>query len=292
MVIAVNSTRLAASGQNTNNATWYAIGSTPAHGSAIIVSLGSPTITDLIDNVTDTRGNVYTRVLDTGVHNPPGLRGWVYVCFSQRDLIAGDSIIVTSMLGTVLCVAIDEVSGLGSDSANTPDATATSFSGSDVGTFSTGTSGATAFANELVWAILVVSKNGGTQSITPGTGYTQQGSRITSFSVGMYTEYKIVSATGTQEADGTINTQNDKYAVGLVTLPDPQSPGNTYRDASFARAEIAGQTINRGASMVVAEVAAVMGASRAAGFIGVEVACTVGAPPPPTTPRRPSIIVT
>lgn len=292
MAIAVNSTRLVAVGSSTNNVAWYALGSTPAHGSTIIVSIGTPSSLDLITKVTDTRGNVYTRVLDTGSHSPPGLRGWVYVCFSQRDLVAGDFIIITSMSGSVLCVAADEVTGLGSDSTNTPDVTVSSFSGSDVGTFSTGTSGATAFANELVWAILVVAKNGGSQSITPGTGYTEQGSRIVSFSVGMYTEYKIVGATGTQEADGTINTQNDKYAVGLVTLPDPQSPGNTYRGASIAAAEVAGQTINRGASMVAAEVAAVIGTSRAAGFIGIEVACVVGGAPPPATPRRPSIIVT
>lgn len=291
MAIAVNSTRLAAVGQSVGTVVWHAIGATPTHGSAIVVSIGCPTASDLITKVTDVRGNVYTRVLDTGVHNPPGLRGWVYVCFSQRGLVAGDSIIIMVPLSTVLCVAVDEVTGLGSDSANTPDVTVDSFSTSDVGTFSTGTSAATALANELVWAILVVSKNGGTQSITPGTGYTQQGARIVGTGVGMYTEYKVVSATGTQEADGTINTQNDKYVVGLVTLPDPQSPGNTLRDASFARAEVSGQTINRGASLVAAEVAAVMGASRAAGFIGVEVACTVGAPPPPTTPRRPSIIV-
>lgn len=292
MAIAVNSTRLAAVAVANQSAIWnVAIESTPAHGSTVIVTIVVASNTGAVDAVFDARGNAYAAIYDSG-NRSVGLRILVFACSSQRGLQNGDFITVLLPGISSVGIAVDEVSGLGSQ--HVPDASAVAFSTSSVGTFSIGPTGTTAYADELVWAVVATPlASATTQTITAGAGYTQQGTRlvISGLALSLYREYKVVSATGAQTADGTFNTTNSQYVGVVLTFPAPQSPESTRRGASFVGAHVAAQGANKGASFVGASVAAKTGTQRASSLVGVEVAGQVTPVTPTVVVRRPSPIV-
>lgn len=274
MAIAVNGTRLASGATNVLGNPTPTLGATPTLGSTLLISLATSSQTTTVTSADDLRGNTWVQVFDSG-NTSTGVRTFLWICKSQRGLVSGDTVrIITGQ--APFCYAIDEVTGLGSNHA--PDATKAAFDNTNVSAFSTGASSTTAYTDELVWAVIATPVGSGTtQGMTAGTGYTQQGSRIANGSgaVSMYTEYKIVAATGAQTADGTFTTTASKYQAELATFPDPQSPESAQRATAHA-------------SVVVS---AVVGTQRGVSFIGVEVSMVSGAPPPPSTKRRPSIIV-
>lgn len=293
MAIAVNATRLGTlANNNLPTVATLTLGATPAAGSTILVTIASSTAAQAITSVQDSRGNTYTQMYDSG--NPGfSVHLFVYACMSQHGLQSGDFIYIVTTNGFNGVVTADEASGLGSRHA--PDQSAGANSSTAVSSFSMGPTSATAYANELVWAVIATPTiASSTQSITPGTGYTQQGSRVTvaTLSMSVYTEYKIVAATGAQTANGTINTTAAQYVGVVLTFPDPQSPESTQRGASYVGADVSATTgPNRGASFVGANVSARVGANRGMSFVGVEVAGQVSAPPAVTTHRRPGPIL-
>jgi asparagine N-glycosylation enzyme membrane subunit Stt3 len=273
MAIAVNATRRASGQSASVDSFTIALTSTPTAGCMLLISIVAASDIAIPTSMTDSYGNVYAQVFESGNHTL-GVRAALWVCNAQHDLVSGDLITVVSNNITRFCYAVDEATGLGT--AHVPDVTVGTFDAAAVSAFSTGASAATGYANELVWAVIGTPvATATTQTITAGTGYTQQGARVTGTGVAsLYVEYKIVSGTGAQTADGTINTTASKYAARLATFPDPQSPNSTYRAVSAASAEDA----------------AVVGVNRGVSFVGVEVAgdITVAAP---SAPRRPSPIV-
>lgn len=291
MAIAVNASRLIAStgAPGFNGFAEIPFAVAPAAGSAVLVSVGGSNSIDVIIDMRDTQGNTYVRLFTTTQGS--SLRSYVYLCASQRGLTTNDRLQIACLSGTIVAVAADEITGLGS--VTLPDKTASAGSSSSSATYAAGPSAATTYANELVWEVITSPQYATAQSITPSDGATIQGGKVTATNVAMYTAYRIVAATGTQSAGGSFNTNNaTAYLVIMVTLPDPQSPASTRRAASFAGAETSAILgTSRGASFVGAEVSKLVTGSRGASFVGVEVAGVVTAAPPVTTTTRPPIIV-
>lgn len=289
MAIAVPATRLVTgtfSGASFN----LVLGSTPTAGSMILISLAAASNTATITSITDGRGNTYVQVFDSG-NQSAGVRTYLWMCAAQHDLVSGDILLIQNASATI-AYAIDQATGLGT--AHDPDQTITNFSTTNVSSFTTGASGATGYADELVWVVMATPTPTITaQSMTAGAGYTQQGSRVSSsVGISMYVEYKIVAATGAQTGSGNINTTAAHYATGLATFAAPQSPDSANRATSFAGVNVAATVgVNRGASFVGANVSAVVGVNRGTSFVGVEVAGVISAPTPPNTKRRPFPIV-
>lgn len=289
MAIAVSGTRLV-TGTITNSMANIVLGSTPAVGAMILISLTSNSSTQTITSITDGRGNTYVQVFDSG-NQAAGVRTYLWICVSQHDLVSGDVLLIQNS-GSLMAYAVDVATGLGT--AHDPDQTITNFSTTNSTTFTTNASAATGYADELVWVVLgTPTSSTSTQTMTPGTGYTQQGSRITNIGgISLYVEYKIVAATGAQTGSGNINTTAAHYATGLATFAAPQSPDSANRATSFAGVNVAATVgVNRGASFVGANVSAVVGVNRGTSFVGVEVAGVISAPTPPNTKRRPFPIV-
>lgn len=291
MAISVNGTRLLASSGSpgANGLFFVQFSAAPTAGSAVIVSIGTPTGSDVVLDVRDTQGNQYTRLLTATVGS---LRAYVYICAGVRGLTTSDFLQIACTTGSLLAVAADEASGLGS--VTLPDKSASATTGSSSATYAAGPTATTAFANELVWEVIVTPQYNVTQTITPSDSCTVQGTKITTTTCALHTAYRIVSATAAQSASGAFNTNNaSAYIALLVTLPDPQSPANTRRAVSSAGANVSAVagTGARGASFVGAEVANNYTGSRGVSFAGVEVAGVITAPPPTTTRRRPPIIL-
>lgn len=292
MAIAVNSTRLGSLVDSGTSPYFVTLTSTPTFGSTLLLSMAASGNTSVITEVYDKYGNTWVQVFDSGSHSPTAVRVYLWVCKSHHSLVSGDIITIKATASGIAC-ALDEATGLGTQ--HSPDVTVTAFDSTAVSAFSTGASAATSYNDELVWAVIGTPLTSGiTQTITAGTGYTQQGVRVAHSvqNVGMYTEYKIISATGAQTADGTINTTASKYACGLATFAAPQSPESTYRATSLAQTEVSVAVgVNRGASFIAAEVAAAIGVQRGVSYVGVEVAGSVTPYVPPSTSRRPMPIV-
>lgn len=289
MAIAVSGTRLAVGAQFSAGGFDIPITSTPTDGASIFVTMASNDNTTVASAVTDTKGNVYALMFDAG-NVGVGVRMCLFVCKEQHNLVSGDLVKITAGFGGVEYV-VDAVTGLGT--AHVPDVTKVGFNTSVVGSFTTGASSATAYAVELVWVAVGTPVDAGTtQTLVPGSGFTQHASRATASNVSLYVEYLITTGTGAQTGDGTFGTTNSKYVAALATFPEPQSPENTYRAVTGIEAEVAAQVgANRGASQVIAEVAAIVGATRAASQIIAEVAFNSTVPPPTTVPQRPLPII-
>lgn len=272
MAIAVNATRLiAASNFNIGGFGQVAFTNAPAAGSAVIVSLATPTSTDVVQTVTDTKGNVYTRAAT--IQQGSALRVYIYICGSQKGLTTSDFMQVSGVTGTLLALAADEVTGLGS--VTLPDKSATGTAGTSSATYATSATATTAIANELIWEAIATPQYNVTQTITPSDGATVQGSKVTTTNAALHTAYRIVSATGTYSAAGAFNTNNASlYTAAIATFPEPDATNNA----------------RRAASAVFVNVAAT-GPNRAASFVGVEVAGVITPPAGGTIKRRPLPII-
>lgn len=205
--------------------------STPTSGCDVLLSLLIPSASRVPTAVTDTRGNTWVQLAlapDTGTN----IRVALWAAFNQSGLVASDVVTVTwSGAGTLPTLyALDEVDGL--RSTTTPEQTATGFSTTNVSAVSVGPTAATTTADTLDWCVIGTNvTNIPTQTLTPGSGYTQQGARVTSTAGSLYVEYQIVSSTGTQSATGTLNTTTSKYAALLSTLPGPAAAASARRPA-------------------------------------------------------------
>lgn len=271
MPIAVNATRRGTSTTNVGGVCSIALTSTPTAGCTLLLSVAVAGNTTTITggSIRDPQGNAWVQLADGG-NQSNGVRVFLLACLAQNNLKSGDSVTFTISPSVVTCMALDEVTGLGT--LHAPDQTTTGASTTNTTSVATGTTGTTAYANELVWVVVgTPTTSTTTQSMTAGATYTQQGSRITTSNLSLYAEYKVVAATGTQTAAATLVTTAAPYSALLVTLPDPQSPESTRRAVSGASTEVATTGANRAVSGVGAEVAAT-GPNVAASYVGIEVA--------------------
>lgn len=245
----------------------------PTEGSMVIVTTVFAANTGAIASITDRYGNTYTQIYDSG-NRSANVRIVVYVCTSQHGLQNGDTLFLDSGLSNFVA-SCDEITGLGTQ--HIPDVTIVdAASSTNVSAYSAGPTSTTTYASELIWCVVATNiDTATTQTITPGTGWTQHGSRLTNNSAqSLYTQYKIQAATAAHTGNGTLNTTASRYIAVVFTFPAPQSPESTRRASSYQSVSVATTTPTRGLA-----------------FVGVEVAGVITPIAPTTTKRRPSPIV-
>jgi hypothetical protein len=279
--------RLGAANKNTGSATTHTLtttGGASAAGASIVVAIvlrASATV----DAVADSAGNVYQ--VDIQAVNGSSCRVAIASCHNALALPNGTVVTATfSAALTTASMVADEFANptLGLSSVGA-DRTA---SGTGASTApATSATGATTTATQLVYGAVGVQidATGAIPTMTAGAGYTRTTEDATasaSSRVGVYPEHKVVAATGTQVADGTLSVSKTWAAV-VATYREPASFGHR---ASAVVAEVARVVdTGRSASLVAAEVA--YGAIHAgASFVGAEVAYT--APAVAATARRPT----
>jgi hypothetical protein len=193
--------------------------SVPAGHTILLAAGGGAVSSRTVSTIVDSQGNTWELSRNDGSGSFPLC---IAKCSLTTDLNAGDTITITwsGTMGTVIAVA-HEFSNLGSAAV---DQTA-SANGSTTAP-SSGTTGATAVADELVFgAVLAVWVTvEPSDDFTPGAGYTELPAVLTtggsSVHRALHTEYRLVSATGTYAADGTFATAHNwrasvaTYATG------------------------------------------------------------------------------
>jgi hypothetical protein len=187
----------------------------PASG----VAIGNQLMVSFIYNtasgsysVADSRGNTYTQ------HAFVQANSSSFGVFTSRITTAlqpGDTITVT---GTVGCsrrsMSAEEFTGL--DTSPVDQVKSSSGSGTAI---SSGSTSVTTQANELVVGFAGWETGAGTETVTPGSGYTE----ITHFSNGsaglfrsQQIQYKTVSSTSTQASDLTISISHNWFAAAVT----------------------------------------------------------------------------
>lgn len=165
-----------------------------AAGSLILASIVNHNTAAVVpDSVTDTAGNAYTLI---SAANSAAVTAALAYCSNALALSAGDTITVTYSTTRHIAMRAYSVSGIAS-SAIDVSATQTAGSGTSA---SVGPTGSTAQADELVFATWGYQNS---RTFTAGSGYTAGTKDETTSTIrGRVAEWKIVSATGAQTADG------------------------------------------------------------------------------------------
>jgi len=184
-----------------------------AAGNTIIVSFAMDPNAGTV-SVADTKSNSYSK--DVDILNSKGVRTLVFSAPVTTALVAGNTITVTYPATVSKAVSIYSVSGLVSasrvDQTQTRPGTAIAVS--------SGNTAATAQASELL--IGAIGSESYDTTFTVGTGYTVMNSAIandgnnTNASISIFPEYRIVSATGVYDANGTLSVSRD-WAAAIVT---------------------------------------------------------------------------
>lgn len=191
-------------------------------GSTIIVCVSAFVNAQFAVNAcTDSKGQTYTRDQSRSTSSK------TVAIFSSPNVAAGaTTITVTCPSSCFVTVAIFEFSGLATSAIAD---VGTTNSGSST-SHSTGTTAATAQADEL--AIAVDTHSGGTSTPTVSAGWTLssagQGLETDSDNMPIATARRILSATGTQSA--TFTWQNAQYTAAIQTFKGAGG-GTVYNDA-------------------------------------------------------------
>ena len=191
----------------------------------------------------DSQGNSYTVDIEEYYS---GSGHYTVVCSSHNvtALTAADTITVSFSSGTYgVAATAHEFSGLAS--ASTVDQTASANGNSS--TPASGSTAVTTQADELLIGAIGVS-GPPTDIFTPGSGYTALASIGFSdaWNGTIYPEYRIVSATGAFQADGTLNLARG-WAAGIATYKAAPSgvsvtlSGTLYSDEGIT--PVSGQTV-------------------------------------------------
>lgn len=176
-----------------------------AAGSLILVAIANHNSAAFVpDAVTDTAGNTYTIV---SAANSNAVTANLAYCANAAALSAGNTITVTYSTTRHIAMRAYSVSGA---AASAFDQSATNAAGSGTSA-SVGPTGTTTQANELVFAVFGYQNS---KTFTAGTGYTAGTKTETTSTIrGVIAEWKTVSATGTQTADGSWNSSTTYAAV-------------------------------------------------------------------------------
>lgn len=208
----------------------------PANETAIVEIASDPT--SVAVSVTDDRGNVYSQ--DVHVTNAGQVELWVFSAPMGVGLAPGDHIIAHFAGAPPRAKAVSALAVGGLVRANKLDLTA-----SGAGTNkapNSGATGATGHANELLIGA-IGAEGPRTDAFAPGAGYTLVG-RAGSDTGGPATnvtispEFRIVSATGQYNADGTLSVNRSWVAAiatyAIATAPvvvQPADQANTEGDS-------------------------------------------------------------
>lgn len=186
-----------------------------AAGSLILVAIANHNSAAVVpDSVIDTAGNTYTLI---SAANATAVSATLAYCTNAAPLASGDTITVTYSSTRNIAMRAYSVSGSAS-SAFDQSATNTAGTGTNA---SVGPTSTTTQADELIFAVFGYQN---TRTFTPGSGYTAGTKTETTSTIrGVVAEWKIVSATGAQTADGTWNTSTT-YAGVVGTFKAAANP--------------------------------------------------------------------
>ena len=192
-----------------------------AAGDSIIVGFASSTVAGAV-GCTDTKGNSYS--VDADRIN--GGAGRVSICSAHgvAALASGDKITATypSFSGFTSATA-NEFSGLLPIGAFDKKSTAT---GNTNAFPSSGLTATTSQPDELLYGAIFFSGTNNAK-FTPGAGYTRTNPDLAGRPLA--SEYKIVSAMGTYQANGTLTNAN-QWAAGIATYRWPLHGADQHPD--------------------------------------------------------------
>ena len=169
-------------------------------------------------DVTDSKGNTYTRLAFKIQTNGSQYAGTgIYYCANPGSMGASHTVTYTDTAASNCTIHIEAIEISGQDTAGGADVTATDGNSSS-GTPSTGTTAATAQADEIAIAT-AGGYNAAAPSITATpSGYTDiANTAATDGFLGM-SAYKILSATGTQTASWTIDQTTSIVCGAIATI--------------------------------------------------------------------------
>lgn len=177
-----------------------------AAGSLILVAIANHNSAAVVpDSVTDTAGNTYT-ILSAA--NSNAVTANLAYCANALALSAGDTITVTYSVTRHIAMRAYSVSGAATASVLDQQATNAAGTGTSA---SVGPTGTTTQANELVFAVFGYQNS---KTFTAGGPYTAGTKTETTSTIrGVIAEWKTVSATGAQTADGSWNSATTYAAV-------------------------------------------------------------------------------
>lgn len=193
-----------------------------AFGDVVLLQLAfSPTVPP--PAVVDSKGNPY--VID-GIAPSTSMSVAVYRGTVLTALVLGDLITVLppGPPGNFMAASATEFSGL-IFPASPVDTSAIGTGVSPAPT--TGPTGPTAQANELLLGAVGTLGTGAPSSFTPGSGYTALGATFVAIgpaALQILPEFQIVSATGTYVADGTFAFPPQEWDASIVTYEDVVAP--------------------------------------------------------------------
>lgn len=180
-----------------------------AQGNFVSIQCCTASETITISSVTDTQGNSYA--VDVSYASPGDVLS-VYLVSGQitTALVNGNTITVTLSATNAFAGVAEEFSGMATSSAL--DKTSTNSPGFGTA-WSSGSTAATAQADELCIGAYVISSD--VRSTPEGT-WTELTDALRGApgpGRSLITQYKIVSATGTYQAQGTLASSNDGGAA-------------------------------------------------------------------------------
>ena len=189
-----------------------AFGSNNTAGNFIVVAirLGSATI---VPTVADSQGNTYTEDRRQ-VQTTDGHRTFI---FSAPNIAAGANTVTVTFSGGVTCrFAIHEYSGLATSSVldqvnSAEDDTNTAWSSGDV---------TTTQADELLFGF-ASGQNSQARLVTKGAAYTLREYITVDLAFRIISEDRIVAATGTYNANWTINNGTETKTALIATYKAP-----------------------------------------------------------------------
>jgi hypothetical protein len=189
--------------------TTTAFGTNTTTGNAMLVGIIVDAAINNVTSVTDNMSNTYTKM--------GSFFGTTYdvEIYYVTNMTGGASHTVTANYSsfTDASIIVFEVSGLASSSAFDKQVSATGTSGN----LDSGNTATTAFNNEYIFAVGMVTSGGTT--MTAGTGYANLIQNQTSFGT-IAAEGKVVSATGAYNATMTSSITNQSWSMLVGTFSD------------------------------------------------------------------------
>lgn len=186
-------------------------------GAMIVLEIANHNSASVVpSSVTDSAGNTYTLISSI---NSSAVSETLAYALNATALASGSTITITFPSARNAAAAAYYVTGIATASA--VDQQASNTTGSSA-TPSVGPTSATTQADELIIGLFGYSNS---RTFTPGSGYTALATVESTGTVrGTTGEYKIVSATGAQTADGTFNS-SATFAGLIVTFKGAAATG-------------------------------------------------------------------
>lgn len=214
-----------ANGTSTTTSVALTLANAVSSGDTVIVATSWGASNGGTLSVTDSRGNTYTKAVSTALGGTNSIMVSVFFSNLTTGLQVGDAITfhTTSSVNGVTVGAYD-FSGL---QVSPLDQTAATSGTNTSANPSSGSTATTTAASELLFGVLCSSIG----SATAGTGFTSLDTNTVVSGHDFYTEYEVVSATGTYAATWTAASSTYNAAIATFKGATGSAPGNTVAPA-------------------------------------------------------------